>query len=374
MKNTPVLPGRNGFNLMMIHKLKISCTTGILVLLLISLMGCTSTTLTTEASATSTPVTIETSAPVVTSTTRPTSTPTLPPLGTEGNPITIGFTLSPEQPEAVEAAEDLTFILEAETGYSVESLIYPDFLSLSSAILDGDVDLFWLAPFEYLYLNSIEAAEVVLMSNHLGVYAYGVQFLANKSRGFRTYYDAETGQSVDDALYALQQFAGTRPCFINPKSIPGYFIPLGLLSGASTPTLDPVFTYDYGATIRALYIQEICDFGVSYALTGDPRTASELIQFIPDVQEQVIIIWQSDGIIPNLNLSTSSDLPLNIRYIFEEAFLDLSKTSDGSALLSTSLDYDVEALKSVTNPFYDPLREVLAPLELDLEEITLLTP
>jgi len=58
-------------------------------------------------------------------------------------------------------------------------------------------------------------------------------------------------------INALQQFAGTRPCLINPNSIPGYFVPMGLLANTSTPTLDPVFTYDYSAVVRALYIQGI---------------------------------------------------------------------------------------------------------------------
>ena len=343
----------------------------ILIPLLIILTACGSAA---SPTATSTPDVLETSSPILTPTTRPTSTPTLPPIGMEGNPVTIGFILTPDQQDAIEAAEDLAFIIEAETGYITESLIYPDFQSLATAVLDGDVDLCWLQPLEYLYLNSIDSANAILMTNHLGVYAYGVQFLANKARGFRIYFDTETGQSTAESITALQQFAGTRPCFINPQSIPGYYLPLGLLTDASTPTLDPVFTYDYSATVRALYIQEICDFGVSYALTGDPRTANEIAQLIPDVQEQVIVIWRSEGIIPNLNLSASPDLSLNIQYILEETILDLSKTEDGSALLSTALDYEVEAVKTISDQFYDPMRNILSLLELDLEDITHTTP
>jgi hypothetical protein len=41
--------------------------------------------------------------------------------------------------------------------------------------------------------------------------------------------------------------------------------------------LNPVFTYNYNAIIRALYIQGICDFGVTYALTGDPLTSSDIL-------------------------------------------------------------------------------------------------
>ncbi len=253
---------------------------------------------------------------------------------------------------------------------AVESVIYPDFISLSTAILNDEVDLFWLDPLEYLYLNGQAAANVVLVTNHLGVYAYGVQYMANVNRGFSSYFDPETNESFGDPLSALQQFAGTRPCFINPESLPGYYAPLGLLATTSTPTLDPVFVYDYSAVVRALYIGGICDFGVGYALIGDPRTAGDILQDIPDAENVVEVIWQSEGIIPNTNLSASPSLPLNLQVKLQESFLDLENTPEGLNLLSTALNYDVEALKTELDSFYNPLRAALAPLELDLASIT----
>jgi len=309
--------------------------------------------------------------PTTTPTLRPTATPTQPPLGSQGNPISLGFILQPEDTQAKEAAEDISFLISQDTGLQIESALYPDFQSLSAAIKNGDVDLFWLKPLEYIYLNWEGSAQVILVTNHLGVYAYGVQFMANVNRGFTSYYDPESNASFGDSVTALQQFSGTRPCFINPSSLPGYIAPLGLLANTSTPTLDPVFAYGYEAIIRALYIQEICDFGVSYALIGDPRTASSIIQDIPEAQNDVIIIWQSDGIIPNTNLSATPDFPLNILYQIQEAFLDLPNTPEGLSLLSTALNYQVEALKVVEDTFYNPLRAAIVPLELDLQELTM---
>ncbi len=347
------------------------CLLALLILVTGLLSACTPATPTPAPTTTpsTTPLPLESQTPTRESTPRPTLTPTLPPLGDEGNPVKIGFILRPELVEQEEAAEDIAFLIAEDTGYAVEASFYPDFISLSSAIMDGDLDLFWLAPFEYLYLNWEGAAEIVLVTNHLGVYAYGVQFMAHIDRGFTPYYDPETGQSDGNMIIALQQFAGTRPCLINPDSIPGYFVPMGLLANASTPTRDPVFAYDYSAVVRALYIQGICDFGVGYALIGDPRTAGDVQQDLPDVQEQVQVIWQSEGIIPNLNLSTSTNLPLNIEYRLKEAFLNLSETEEGLTLITTALDYQVDALKEVSDQFYNPLRDAIVPLEPDLEAI-----
>ena len=307
--------------------------------------------------------------PTQTPTLRPSPTATLPPIGEQGNPITIGFVLSNLDIESQDAIEEMALFLADETGYFIEYQIYPDFESISGAILGGSVHFFWLEPLEYLYLNQAGAAELVLMTNHLGVYAYGVQFMANEARGFRSYFDPETNQSTSQDAIALQQFSGTRPCYTDQESLPGYLVPQGLLTGRNIPTLDPVFVYHYSAVIRALYIREICDFGVSYALTGDPRSAGNIQQDIPEAQTQVQVIWQSEGIIPNTSLSASTTLPLAIQHRIQEAFLDFPDTQQGLSLLSQALQYDVEALKAVEDGFFQPLRSALAPLELNLETI-----
>lgn len=344
----------------------------LLLFLILFAAACTpeTPTSTQTESVTQTQVLIETVSPFFTATTAPSPTPTIPALGSAGNPITMGFILTPDQTAAIEAAEDIAFILAEDTGYSIESSIYPDFQSLSIAVINDEVDLFWLTPLEYIYLNWEGAAQVVLLTNKLGVYSYGVQFMANIERGFTPYYDSETSESTAEAIQALQQFAGTRPCFLNDTSLPGYIVPLGLLSRTSTPTLDPVFTFDYSATIRALYIQGICDFGVTYANLGDPLSASDILDNIPTAQQDVVVIWQSEDIIPNLNLSASPELPLHIQHRLQEAILDLPNLPEGLTLLSNALGDDIRAMKTVQDEFYNALRLVIVPLDLDLEAIT----
>ena len=345
-------------------------TSAMLAALLIVTTGCTLANTAEEPSPTPTEIVLQATEPLETATPRPTPTPTEAPLGEPSHPITMGFVLQPDNLAAMDAAQEIALLISTDTDLAIESVIYPDFLSLSTAILDGDVDLFWLQPLEYLYLNGEGAADVMLMTNHLGVYGYGMQFLANRDRGFVSYYDNDLGESYGDSLAALQQFAGTRPCFISPQSLPGYFAPLGQLADASTPMLDPVFVYDYSAVIRALYIGGICDFGVSYGLIGDARTAGDILQDIPEAENDVVVIWQSEGILPNLNLSVSQTLPLNLEVRIQEAMLDLVNAPDGLVRLSTALNYEVGALKVEADSIYAPLRAILAPLELNYQSIT----
>ncbi len=321
-----------------------------------------------------TPIQQKTQAPTQAPTARPTSTPTAAPLGALANPIIIGFVLPESEMSRIEAAKDLAFQIEKDTGYTVESQSFADFASLTDALNEGAVHLFWLQPLDYIYLNWQGQAQVMLVSNHLGVYAYGVRFMAHADRGFMVNYDPETNTSPGDPLPTLQQFAGTRPCFLSPNTLAGYFVPMGLLANTSTPTLDPVFVYDYSAIVRALYIQGICDFGVGYALSGDPRTASDLVMDFPNIQNIVVTIWQSQNIIPNLNLSASTTVPVHIRVRLQEAFLDLAQEPEKLNTLSTALDYEVNGFKTVTDTFYNPLRDMIIPLNLDFENINRPTP
>lgn len=340
------------------------------LLSLFSLAACTSNKIEPSLPPTTTPGETQTT-PTRTPTMRPSPTPTLPPLGSIGNPITVGFVLSADQTND-DPANELVEWLSVETGYSFDVLFYPDFQTLSSAILKGDVYLFWLKPLEYLYLNDLGAADAMLITNHQGVFAYGVQFLTNIFSGFKSAYDSEGNPNFEDPIEILQQFSGTRPCFIDPFSVPGYFAPKGLLAEASTPTLDPVFVYSYNAVIRAVYIRGICDFGVTFAYTGDPFTSSDIVINLPDASDKVKVIWLSENFIPNLNLSASPALPAFMRFRIEEAFIRIADQPGALRLISDALDYDVEALRSIEDHFYNALRAVLAPLELDLE--TLLIP
>lgn len=365
----PIRPGRNGYDSMIFsHNQMMKYLTHRFALLFILLLtlGCSAI----GPKTTPTPQPTFTVEVTIAPTPRPTATPTPAPLGSAGNPIKIGYVIPQENTIAIDAAEEIAILLRDQTGFTVENTIFSGFSSLSNAILNDQVDLFWVEPFEYLHLSQLGKASAIVMTNHLGVYAYGVQFIAHAERGFTPFFDTDQSQNTDDFLSAIQQFSGTRPCFISPNSVPGYVVPSGLLSNASTPTLEPVFTYSYNAIIRALFVQGICDFGVSYALIGDPRNTSDILQSIPDAAVDIVTIWQSDGIIPNTALASSSEMPLNIRFQMQEGVVNLTDSPVGLSTLSRALNYEVEGLKAIRDEFYDPLRSVIHPLSLDLEALT----
>ena len=132
----------------------------------------------------------------------------------------------------------------------------------------------------------------------------------------------------------------------------------------------PAFTQSHAAVVRTLYVKGVCDFGATFAISGDPRTASTVLADLPDALKRIPIIWRSDALIPNLNLALITGLSEVQRQALITAFLDIAKTQEGRTLLSDSAGgYEIEAIKPVEDSIYDPLREFIKSLNLSLTEM-----
>ena len=117
--------------------------------------------------------------------------------------------------------------------------------------------------------------------------------------------------------------------------------------------------------IRALYITGICDFGATYTYLGDPRTAEKLLSDLPDISERVIALWQSDPVIPNLNISLHPDVSDATREQIVTSFLVLVRTPEGKQALSNINGYQIEDLMIIDDTMYDDLRDILAGVDVD---------
>ncbi len=148
-----------------------------------------------------------------------------------------------------------------------------------------------------------------------------------------------------------------------------YLIFAALLAENNVIVKEPAFVVSSPATIRALYIKEICDFAVTFAISGDPRTSPSILDDLPDAMDRVIVIWKSDGVIPNLNLSYASLLDNDTVQALNNGFLDLIKTDEGKTLLTSILDYDIQDMRVVDDSIYDPLRNTRQFLDLDYSTI-----
>ena len=307
--------------------------------------------------------TTETATPTAETTPTPqhSATPTLGPLGGSDNPVIIGFeNVAGDNSQANDARQQFIQSLSTATGLEIQFNQYADPRDLYQALADQDIQVAWLMPLTYIYAKQNNVATVGLLANHFGTYFYGTQFLANVESGYLQYFSPDTNTGTADAQTALAQFDGARPCWVEPGSISGYIYPAGLLEQAGVVPLTGIDTQSFLATIRALYIKGICDFGVTFAISGDPRTASSITGDLPDVAEQVVVIWQSNAEIPNINLSYGTAVPISLQRTLNTTLASMLDDENNRALLSQALsNYDVQGLKIVDNSVYDPLRNAI---------------
>ncbi|MGV8050327.1 MAG: phosphate/phosphite/phosphonate ABC transporter substrate-binding protein [Anaerolineaceae bacterium] len=296
---------------------------------------------------------------LATSTPMPTFTPTLPPLGSEANPLVMAVIANQAPTDQLTALDTLTNELSESLNLQVIAKSFPDYFSLESALQKGQVHLAWLQPVEYLLVSEKDLLSSHLVTNHLGVTAYGIQFLSHRDSNFTSYYDMGTMLSTTNAVKALAQFSGLRPCLTSDTSLAGYWLPLGYLKQNNIPIQEPVLTYSYSANLRALYIKGVCDFTATYAISGDPRSSSEVITDLQDVMARLPIIWISPAVIPNLNLSIAPELPLPIQTQISEFLLNYSRTETGRQVLSDANQYSIAELEPLPDDAYTDLRLLL---------------
>ena len=321
-------------------------------LILLSISGCS---LPASFSATSTPLPTQT----------PIATPTLEPkpLGDPQNPIILGAAVSTDN----EALSQLASLLAQKTGYAVSAKSYPGLSGLISEMQAGVVQVAWLPPLPYVYAHGQGFANILVISNHFGVFNYGAQFLANADSGFTAYFNAVNGVNTAEAGTALQQLAGKKPCWVNPTSPSGYAVPAGLLQKLNIPVQSGAFLQDHSSVIRALYVKNICDFGVTFAISGDPRTSTAVAD-LPDTLTRIPILYRTEPVIPNDGIAVLPEIPEDMRLKLMVAFLELIRTPEGRALVSAAFNYDVQDFMAVDHQVYLPLEDLVNNGVLNLED------
>ncbi len=297
----------------------------------------------------------------------PTKNPNPP--GTANNPLVISFiseNLDPQvKTNAAKVAEQLSVI----TGYKIESEVSPTYAWTLQGMQDGAVHMAFLPPLTYIYANQMGIAKVVLLTNHFGTYKYGTQFLANSDSGLKSYFDPSLNKDTGEAVNALTQLKGKQPCWVDASSSSGYLLAAGLLKVNNIQTKDGIYVLSHTSVVRALYIKGICDFGATYALAGDPRTASAVLQDLPDAQDKVTILWISDPVIPNYCLAVLPSLPADMQKNITQGMQDLVKTDAGKTALTVADNYDIQDFKTANDTDYDPLRKMVDVMGVNLDTV-----
>jgi phosphonate transport system substrate-binding protein len=284
-------------------------------------------------------------------------------IGTDANPIIMALAPSATSQELQTGGQAIADKLAELTGYVIKISVPTNYAALVEAMGSGNAHIGWLPPLAYMLAKYKGYADVGLVVLRSGSDHYGFQYVANTARVdadgkpmFTSYYDAATGKSTADAATALAQFAGKKPCWTDPLSASGYVLPSGLLASSAVKVKSGAWVQGHPTVITSVYLSpngEICDFGATYV---DARTA--VTKNFPDVNDKVQIIYISDPIIPNDNVSFASNVPAEVRQKITDALIEISSTEEGRTLLKNG-GYDIGGLTKVDDTFYDEFRAYL---------------
>ncbi len=322
----------------------------ILILLMFSLISCSTQTAPATPTITSVP-------PTATDIFIPKET-SIPP-GSLENPITIAHIVTTNPSDIQSAGLEMIDFLENETGYVFSYKVYDDPKQAFELLREGEIDFLWLPPITYLAAYERDLVNPLFVSNHFGLFKYGTQFLANKSSGFIQYFDEGSNKNTTSEEFSLPQFEGKRPCWTEPSSLSGTIVPFGLLARNGVHFSPPAYTQNHSASVRALYIKGICDFAAVFAYSGDPRTSSAVINDLSDAIDQIIIVWRSEPIIPSLSFHAATKMPSDIVEKVASSMLKLSESENGHEIITRALDYDFQGMIAIDNDYFTQLRELV---------------
>ena len=327
-------------------------------ILILALLGCSFPIQLISGTPTQTPTL--TSPPVPTQTSLVTPEP-----GTEKNPLIFSLSPSPHpSSDAIAAAEIIASFIEKRTGYRLVAVAPSSEAVLVDALDKGNAHIASLTPFGYLLARKNNSVTVVLSSLRDGQRFYGAQFIVNRKGEFTSFFDAERGENTAEAIVALKQFQDKKPCWSDVTSPSAYVIPLGFLNQVQVRTKDPAFLEGQLNVVRAVYADDICDFGATYI---DARELPSLEADYPDVMDRVKVVWRMPEVIPYENISLSNSLPIEMRRVIQRAFIDLMLTPEGKAAIQTV--YGMDEIQVAEDSMYDDFAAYAKASNLDLAEL-----
>jgi len=282
-------------------------------------------------------------------------------LGLAENPLILALPPSDNSPEQISAAREFTALLMERTGYVIVVTVPDSYADLVDALEKGNAHIVLLDPLSYAlaYQEDLVRAKYAVVNE--GKIKYGTQILAPRKGNFKSFFNTEIDLNTADASVALAQFSDKKPCWSEETSPSGYVIPLGLLNQAQVQTRPAAFVGSQPTVVRSLYVGGICDFGATYI---DARKFPSLEDEMPDLVEQVLVIWQSSEIIPYEVLAFSTKMPQTMQNLFFDLFPAILQTDAGNE--SFKATYGIAEIQAANDGDFNEFHTLVKESRVDL--------
>ncbi len=292
--------------------------------------------------------------------------PTAVPLGSKDKPIIMALAPSATTDELIASGDIIAELLSTETGLEIQAVVPTNYKAMIEAMCSGNAQVGWLPPFAYLVANQtmakdaagvdVNCANVAFITLRNGLDHYATQFIG-RSDVFTTVVDANDIQN-------LKLFERKKPCWTDQFSASGYVIPASLLGQEGVKAATAAFVQGHPTVVRAVYAGGICDFGATFV---DARTNSAVQKDLPDVNDKVIVVYQTENIIPNDTLAYAYDLPQEVADQLTAAMAKVAVSEEGAAALKKL--YSIDGIQPVDDTFFDEFRVLLAASGIDVASL-----
>lgn len=274
-------------------------------------------------------------------------------LGTEANPVKLFFVPSVDAKVLESNAQVFKDYLEKNTGYKFDVQVPQSFIAVVEAFGTKRADVSAINTFGYIKAHEKYGAEARLMVIRHGLATYQSQFIAKADSGIKT----------------LADLAGKKIAFVDPASTSGYLLPLKTLRDKKIEPKETVFAMKHDSVVSMIYQGQV-DAGATFYSPPADRGIEDARRLVltqyPDVEKKIKIIELSDSI-PNDPIIFRKELPEEMKTKITDAFLSFVKTTEGKKAFKEI--YAVDALKPCTDKDYDGVREMLASLGKNADDL-----
>lgn len=303
-------------------------------------------------------------------TARPAATPTQ---AAAAQKIVEVFVPSGDTQQILAGAKDWDKLVNAKTGYAIESSVATSFAAVVEAMCSGKADVGWLNPLGYVVANDKCGVELLLITVRQQsprvtcppgkdtCFTYRAQIIYNKEKNPDLDKLANDPKAtVKDKVAALK---GKKFAFVDPISTSGSLYPRDILTkNGLDPQKDFAEVKNAGShnnVVTAVYQGQV-DAGATFE-----GAELGMTQTLPDVTSKIGKLLFSEEI-PNDTVSVRKDLDPQVKANLRRAFSEISQTDEGKKALNTI--YQIYGFADGNNKLFDPIRTVAKSLGLNLEQ------